>query len=175
MMRENNLTHREIAGVEIRTFHNATRLAGHEPQNLDEFTYSIAFPVAAMIVRGKLGLEELRPESLRDPEILRVSRAITLIDDEELTARSIQKRWAEVTLLTRDGRRIRDAKRTPRGDADAPLSDAEISAKYHTFADPVLGHDVAERIATLPASFDRLDATEFAELTDLALRAPELA
>ena len=46
-----------IAGVEIRTFHYATRLAGHEPKSLDEFSYAIAFPVAAMIVRGRIGVE----------------------------------------------------------------------------------------------------------------------
>ncbi len=169
MMKEHKLTHEQISGVEIRTFHNATRLAGHEPANLDEFTYAIAFPVAAMIVRGQLSLEELSLETLDDPEILRVSRATILIDDDELTAQSTHKRWAAVTLITTDGRRIEDAARTPRGDADTPLSDAEISDKFHMFADPVLGRDRADRIEELTGRFDELSAAEFATLTDILL------
>ncbi|MEB8389313.1 MmgE/PrpD family protein [Rhodobacteraceae bacterium KMM 6894] len=169
LMREHNLTHEQIAGVEIRTFHNATRLAGHEPANLDEFTYAIAFPVAAMIVRGQVSLEELSVETLKDPDILRVSRATVLVEDDELTARSTQKRWAAVTLISTDGRRIEDAARTPRGDADVPLSDGEISDKFHMFADPILGRERADDIERLTGRFDTLSATEFATLTDLLL------
>ena len=92
-----------------------------------------------MIVRGQVGLDELSDASLQDPDILRVSRATTLIDDDELTRISIDKRWAQVTLILNDGRRIEDAPRTPRGDADNPLSDQEISDKFHNLADTVLG------------------------------------
>ena len=169
MMRDNGLSHEQIAGVEIRTFHYATRLAGQEPANLDEFTYAIAFPVAVMIVRGRLGVAELSPETLHDPDILRVSRAISLIDDADMTARSTHKRWAAVTLVTRDGCRIEDGARTPRGDADMPLSDAEIGAKFHQFADPVLSAARAGRVAQLTGRFDELSAAEFADLADLVL------
>ena len=55
LMRDNKLVHQQIAEVEIRTFHNTVRLAGHEPETLDEFSYGIAFPVATMIVRNQIG------------------------------------------------------------------------------------------------------------------------
>ncbi len=61
LMTENGLHHSEIASVEIRTFHYATRLAGHRPQSMDELAYSIAFPVATMIVRGVFGATEMSP------------------------------------------------------------------------------------------------------------------
>ena len=171
LMRDNDLTHEQIAAVEIRTFHNATRLAGHEPQSLDEFSYSIAFSVAAMIVRGQVGLDELSDASLQDPDILRISRATTLIDDEELTRISIEKRWAQVTLILMDGRRIEDAPRTPRGDADNPLSDQEISDKFHNLADTVLGRQRAEEIEELSGQFDSLSHTKLTRLLDLCTEA----
>ncbi|NOD95306.1 MmgE/PrpD family protein [Ruegeria sp. HKCCD4884] len=167
MMRHHNLSHTQIERVEIRTFHYATRLAGHEPANQDEFAYAIAFPVAAMIVRGKVGIEELCAAALRDPDILRVSRTIELIDDPEMTRISTDKRWAQVTLVLNDGRRIQDAARTPRGDADMPLSDAEIRAKFHDLADPVLGAERAQEIAELALQFDGLDNAGFQRLLDL--------
>jgi 2-methylcitrate dehydratase PrpD len=173
LMRDHALVPQDVQGAEIRTFHYATRLAGHEPQTLDEFSYAIAFPVALMIARGRIGPQDLTLATLQDPDILRLSRAITLIDDPELTARSVAHRWAQVTLILCDGRRIEDRPRTPRGDRDAPLSDAEIAAKFHDFADPVLGRARADRIAQLGAGFDALDATGTAELLDLCLSGVE--
>ncbi len=169
MMAAGGLHHSDIVRVEIRTFHYATRLAGHEPKTLDEFSYAIAFPVATMIVRGQIGPAELRPETLQDADILRVSRATELIDDAELTARSVAQRWAQVSLVLSDGRRVEDAARTPRGDVDAPLSDAEISAKFHLFADEALGQGRAARLEVLARRFDRLDAEGVRELLGLCL------
>ncbi len=172
LMQRHGLSHDRIAGVRIRTFHNATRLAGYEPETLDELAYAIAFPVATMIVRGRLGVEELTPETLKDPEILRISRATELIDDPELTRLSTEKRWAQVTLVTTDGREFADDPRTPRGDVDMPLSDTEISTKFHSFADPVLGAKRAAQIEELSAGFDALDPAAFGALMDLCLTGP---
>lgn len=172
LMRDNNLTHEQIEQVKIRTFHYATRLAGHEPQSLDDFTYAIAFPVATMIVRGKLGVEEIRPEIFKDPDILRVSRRTELVDDPHYTKISVGKRWADVTLVTGDGRELTSDPRTPRGDKDAPLSDDEIAAKFHAFADPVLSVQRADQIEELAGRFDTLDADGFHQLMDLCLKAP---
>ncbi|WP_299414626.1 MmgE/PrpD family protein [uncultured Sulfitobacter sp.] len=172
LMSAHKLTSGDIAGVEIRTFHLATRLAGHQPQTLDEFSYSIAFPVACMIVRGQIGMAELQPETLSDPEILRISTSTQLIDDPHYTKISVGKRWAEVTLRCRDGRSFTSTPRSPRGDRDDPMSDAEISQKFHTFADPVLGVSRAAELEDLSGRFDQLDANEFHHLLDLCHTAP---
>ncbi|MCW0001587.1 MmgE/PrpD family protein [Pararhizobium sp. YC-54] len=169
LMRDHSLHHEQIASVEIRTFSYAIRLAGYEPKSLDEFSYAIAFPVATMIVRGKLGPAELAKETLDDPAILRLSRATRLIDDPELTAKSIQKRWAAVTLITVDGRRIEGAPRTPRGDRDMELSDSEISEKFYNFAGEILGPKRAQALEELAANFDRLDTQDVSHLLDLCL------
>lgn len=172
LMTGHGLVAADVAAVEIRTFHMATRLAGHAPKTLDEFSYAIAFPVATMIVRGRIGAAELRPETLADPEILRISRATTLIDDPVLTARSVAQRWARVTLVLADGRRIEGADRTPRGDRDDPLSDGDIDAKFHGFADPVLGADRARALAGLCRRVDSLDPDGLRRLLALCLDRP---
>ena len=171
LMRDNNLSHKDVARVEIKTFHMATRLAGQTPATSDEFAYAIAFPVATMIVRGQIGVPELATDTLQDPEILRISQNTHLIDDPHLTAISVGKRWAEVTIILHDGRRFDAAPRSPRGDTDMPLSDAEIAEKFHLFADPVLGVARANEIETLTANFDALKQPDFARLLDLCLNA----
>lgn len=172
LMQQHKLHHGQVAGVEIKTFHNATRLAGHQPVTPDEFAYAIAFPVAAMIVRGQLGVTELQPDTLQDADILRISNATQLIDDDHFTRISLGKRWAAVTLVLQDGQRITSEPRTPRGDTDLPLSDAEISDKFHLFADPVLGQTRADEIEALSGEFDALSAGDFARLMDLCLSGP---
>jgi 2-methylcitrate dehydratase PrpD len=160
--------------VEIKTFHNATRLAGHTPANPDEFAYSIAFPVACMVVRGQVGLSELENSTLQDADILRISKATRLIDDPYLTQISKAKRWAQVSILMKDGTRHEADPRTPRGDADLPLSDADISHKFHLFTDPILGVSRANKIEALCSKFDQLDANGVQILLDQLFFKPAL-
>ena len=170
IMKDNAVSHEQIEEIEIRTFHYATRLAGHEPQTQDEFAYGIAFPVAAMVVRGQVGVSEFTEETLHDPEILRISRAIRLIDDPEMTRLSTENRWAQVTLILKDGRRLEDAPRRPRGDPDFPLSDQQISEKFHGLAGTVLHEARVSEIEELTGRFDSLSYEELAHLFDLCIR-----
>ena len=174
LMAEHSITHQQISSVEIKTFHNATRLAGHRPTTADEFAYSIAFPVACMIVRGQIGPAELAPETLKDPEILRISTATHLIDDPHLTQISEGKRWAQVRLHLRDGRMFESSPRSPRGDVDMPLTDAEMTEKFHLFADPILGVKTAQTVENLCTNFDQLDAPGLQSLLDLILSKPQI-
>ena len=173
LMMRHNLSYHEIASVEIRTFYNATRLAGHTPVNADEFAYSIAFPVACMIVRGQVGIPELDIAALKDPDILRISAATSLFDDPHLTQVSDGKRWAQVSIIMNNGIRHEAAPRTPRGDTDLPMSDAEISNKFHLFADPILGSKTAQTIEDLCSKFDHLDAAGVQSLLDIILDKPQ--
>lgn len=172
LMKTHDLMHEDVSSVDIHTFHYATRLAGHEPKTLDEFSYAIAFPVAAMIVRGQIGAEELTPDALNDPSILRISRATNLIDDPELTKRSVEKRWARVTLHLTNGKSLGSEPRTPRGDSDQPLSDAEITQKFHRFANPLIGAKSSSDIEALTKQFELLGAQDFGQLLDLCLQPP---
>ncbi|MCH1469780.1 MAG: MmgE/PrpD family protein [Planktomarina sp.] len=174
LMVKHQITHQQISSVEIKTFHNATRLAGHRPSTADEFAYSIAFPVACMIVRGQIGPEELTAETLKDPKILRISTATELIEDPHLTQISEGKRWAQVSLRLRDGRSYDSTPRSPRGDADMPLENAEIAHKFHLFADPILGRHNAKILENLCANFDQLDPPGLQSLLELVLKKPEI-
>jgi len=159
LMAEHGLSSTDIERVRIQTFHNATRLAGCDPQSTDELTYGIAYPTAIMIVRGKIGILELSPEVLADREIRRISLATKLVETEHYNKISVGERWADVTLYLRDGRELQSQARKPKGDPDDPLSDAEIAEKYHRFADPVIGALHADSIEAAVAGMDEETAT----------------
>ncbi len=154
LMKEHNLTSSDIERVRIQTFHYAMRLAGHEPQTLDELTYALAFPMAIMIVKRRIGADELTESILHDPEVLRISKATKIVESDHYTKISTRQRWADVTLYLKDGREIQSEPNTPRGDPEDPLSDREISAKYHLLADPVISETRAGEIEDLVLHVD---------------------
>ena len=148
----------DIERARIKTFHYATRLAGHAPKTVDELTYGLAYPFAIMAVHGEIGPRQLRDSILEDAEVQRISQATELVDDPHYTRISTDKRWADVTLYLRDGREIQSDPRTPRGDPDNPLSDYEISAKFHLLADDVIG---AARAQDIEQRLGRVDHEDF--------------
>ena len=169
LMRDNNLSAKDVARVRIQTFHYAVRLAGHNPKTLDEMSYSIAFPVATMIVRGKIGPQELLPEVLQDEEIRRISNATELVETEHYTRISVGKRWADVTLYLKDGREIMSEPRTPKGDRDNPMSADEFHQKYATFTNGLILGDRADEMEAAALAFDALDSDGLSRLIDLTV------
>lgn len=159
LMSTHRLAAADVQRVRIQTFHNATRLAGHDPGNLDEVTYGIAFPTAIMIVRGTIGIAELSPAVLADPEIRRLSLATELVETGHYNRISVRERWADVTLYLEDGRVLQSEPRKPKGDPDDPLDDAEIETKFRRFATPVVGTARVEALLRAVASMHRPDAS----------------
>ncbi len=137
----------DVETVTIHTFHNAVRLAKRDPSHTEEAQYSTPFPVAAALVHGRLTGAEINGDGLKDPEVLRLSKGMRLIDDETYTARFPAERWARVELTMKDGRVIESPPCKPRGNPDEPLSDAEVAAKFAMLAGPALGTEGAARIS----------------------------
>ncbi len=169
LMSENDLQSEQIEGVRIETFKYAVELGGYTPTSLDEMTYAIVFPVAVMIARGKIGIEELQPDIITDPEILRLSVATELVEDPAITQMSIRKRWARVILRLKNGRILTSEVMSSKGDPEDPLSDGDLAEKYHSFADPVLGVERAVKVKNMAENFADLSEKEISIFFNLIL------
>jgi 2-methylcitrate dehydratase PrpD len=73
-------------------------------------------------------------------------RRVEVAIDPELDATFPRQRAARVTIETRDGRAETLLQPTRKGDPDAPLSDAELEAKYLELAVPVIGEAPARAL-----------------------------
>ena len=159
-----------IREIVVETFHEACRLDQYRPASTEEAQYSLPFPVAAALVRGRLAPEDISGAALSDPAILAMSARIKLVEAADLNARFPAERFARVTLTLADGRVLRSEATPARGDAERPLSDAEILAKFHEIAEPTLGsagaHALRDAIEALPR------AASVAGLLDLLLAGP---
>lgn len=171
LMRAHDLVHSDIERMRIQTFHNATRLAGAAPKTLDELSYSIIFPAAMMAVRGQIGRAELQQEVLHDSDIQRLAQATELVETAHYTAISTRKRWADVILYLRDGRAVSSEPMTPKGDANDPLSDAELGAKFDLLTDGLITPQRGREIKQACREFDRLVPADFAQLLNNAYAA----
>lgn len=136
-----------IERIEVVTFHEGTRLANRRPGSTEEAQYSLPFPVAAALAKGRLGPEEVSDAGLADPAVLRLADAITLAESADYNVRFPAERWAHVAVTTRDGRRLVSAPATARGDPEAPLAERAILDKFDAYAAPVLGPVRAKAIA----------------------------
>jgi 2-methylcitrate dehydratase PrpD len=162
-----------IETIDVETFHESVCLQGHFPKNADEAQYALAFPLAALIVRGKLGPKEVTGDSIHAPDILSISEKITLHEAPDLSARFPEEILSRVTVTLKDGTRLTSPTATAKGDPGNPMSSAELTAKYHLLADDSLGSTLSNAIKnsveTLPESDD------CQSLFDLLLSAPKTA
>lgn len=131
LRRAHAFDHAAIESMTIRTFQEASMLAVRSPKTTEEAQYSLPFPVAALLVRGQVGPAEIDGAALGDPELLRLSNCITLVDAPEYSSRFPAERWADATILLKNGERLVSQPAVARGSAENPLSDQEVSTKFH--------------------------------------------
>jgi 2-methylcitrate dehydratase PrpD len=147
------------------------RLAARAPRSTEEAQYSLPFPVAAAVVRGRLAADEIGDAAFGDPEITRLSATMVLRERADFNARFPAERYAQVDFVLRDGRRIASTDTTTRGDPDTPLSPAELRDKFRSLTDPVVGE---RRSISIEAAIGRLvrPSETVSALLDLVLAAP---
>lgn len=170
LRREHKVDPAGIARVVVETFHEAVRLDQHRPATTEEAQYSLPFPVAAAIMRGKLAPTDISGAALSDPAILTMSASIELREAEDLNALFPAERFARVQFHLADGRVLASATTPARGDAERPLSDAEILDKFHELADEPLGKSTAAGLLRLIGELPRMD--DVRPLLDALLAAP---
>jgi 2-methylcitrate dehydratase PrpD len=156
----------DIAAIELTSFHEATRLYREVPATTPVAQYAVSFPVASALVKGRLGVEEIAGAGLLDPEAARLVAATTVREADRYNERFPAGRWGDVTLVLKDGRRLNSGELNARGGPDNPMAEDEILAKFHEYAEPVLG---VSRSRTIEEAVRRLadpdsDATGLIEL-----------
>ena len=169
LRREHNLQADQVERIEVHTFHQAVRLAIRRPETTEQAQYSTAFPCATALVRGVVGADEVAPQAFNDPAILRLADSMLFTESDDFNAAFPARRFAQVTLQLKDGRRLASAPTEARGDPEDPASMAEVRAKFHALATPVLG---VERASAIEQAVDGLgEQGSVAELIRLAASA----
>jgi len=139
----------EIATIVIESFAEAVALGSRcvMPRTTDEAQYSLPFPVAAALVVGRVGADEVSARGLADARIARLVNVTRAIEDAEFSQRFPAERWARVRITLADGRTLESQPAQARGGPENALDDRELHEKYRGLAEPVLGVTRTRRIA----------------------------
>ena len=147
-----------IAEIEIRTFGHGVKLGARHPGTTEEAQYALGFPVAAFLVRGRLGAEEIGSGGLADAQIKEMASRIRLVEDERFSALFPAERVAVVSLTLDDGSVLTSEPTRARGDPEAPLSDEDILEKLRSLTEML----PSSRQTTIEQSVMALDSDKFA-------------
>lgn len=145
----------QITSIRVHTFHEATRLAARAPADTEQAQYSLPFPLAAALVHGRLGVAQIAGEGLRDQSVLDLAQRIALIEDDRFNALFPAERWAQIDIVLDNGAVVSSAPKTASGDAHDPLTDHQVSTKFHDLMAEAGYRDRAARIEDMimtPAS-----------------------
>lgn len=157
LQRKHDVSAASIVGITVSSFDAAARLACRRPRTTEEAQYSLPFPVAASLVRGSLGADEIGGSGLADPDILRLGDMMVLETSQAYERLFPMERWAHVTFRLADGRTLVSEPAIARGNPENPLGADEMLAKYRALASPVLGEDRAMLIEAAVAGLGDAD------------------
>ncbi|MBM3570220.1 MAG: MmgE/PrpD family protein, partial [Alphaproteobacteria bacterium] len=136
-----------IRAVRVGSYRAALEVAGmRDPRTAFQGKFSVPYVVASALVHGSVRLDAFAPKRLFDPPTRALMARLTFELDAEAEAAFPGRRSAMVEIETADGQRFRHRQLHRKGDPEEPLSDAELEAKFHELAVPVLGRTKAARL-----------------------------
>lgn len=160
----------DIQAIKVYTFHEAYRLSTKNPQSTEAAQYSMPFSVAAALLRGTIGPNEVGDNGLNDPDISKLANLIEPYEDDLFNAKFPAERWARVEIILNDGTVLKSDPAVALGSAENPLSDATIHEKYHNLAKEILTKEHATKIEDTVWALDA--APGVSDLFDLVLNKP---
>jgi 2-methylcitrate dehydratase PrpD len=149
-----------VERVRIHTFEAATHLGPIWPRTTEEAQYSLAWPVAAALVDGRVGLEQVSAARLEDARLRALASKVEAVVAAEIDRRFPAEALCEVEILMRNGTVHRSGICAAKGDPADPLTDDALRSKFHDLADPVVGPETAARLEGVIDTLDRLAGLE---------------
>lgn len=117
-----------------------------EARTEQDCRFSMQYCAAALLHLGGVRLAAFEPAQLADPAIRATMAKVTVSLDPELADAYPARRAARVRVTLRDGSVLEHLQPTRKGDPEMPLSDADLSAKFHELAGPAIGAGAAARL-----------------------------
>jgi len=138
---------REIERIRVGSYRAAKEVSGYDqPTTPAEARFSLKYVVASALTHGSVRFAAFEPARMNDAATRALMERIEVVIDPELDAAFPRQRAARVAITARDGRQEEFLQPTRIGDPEAPLSDAQLDAKYLELAAPVLGEEQARKL-----------------------------
>ena len=109
------------------------------PRDPEQAKFSVAFSVAARLLKGDVFPARFNEETLHDPRVQDLMQRISVVVDDDLDKDYPRTRPAIARVTLRDGRELTHRVDMANGEPEVPLSPEQLVQKFDAVAHPVLG------------------------------------
>lgn len=135
MRKDLHLQPDQIEKIEVHTYKLAVGSHDHtEIKGISSAKLSTPYAVALAIVKGSCGYADYNEENLNDYWIKNLTRKVSVIEDDNLTAQSPAVRGARVTIYLINGEEYEASCLYPKGEPENPLTQEELEDKFRGLA-----------------------------------------
>lgn len=137
----------EIKKIKIYTFRAAVELSSKIPERCDEAQYNIIYPVCVALVKGEfLPVHDSEEFIQKHPQIIKLMEKVEYEVKEEFESWFPQKRFAQVEVVTDNGRHFISDIVQPWGEKEESIGIGEILEKQREVLVHSIRPDVREKI-----------------------------
>jgi len=155
----------EIEAIEARTFPITIDLCGRvqEPKTFADAQFSLPFALAVAVFDGKVGISQLTPKKLNDPQVIALARKVKAEADPEFstggyTGSGDLFQSAKVSIKTKDGKEYHRQVNLHKGSPQNPFTREELLEKFRSLASLLLSRARVEKIIETVEKLEKLDS-----------------
>ncbi len=147
LQRAHGFHHSQVARIAVGGYRATLDVTGRKQVSTPfEGRFSTPFTVATALVHGNVRLAAFEPARLADPTTQALMQKIDVAIDPECDAAFPGARSAKLAITLADNRTLHHHQTTRHGDPDDPLTDGELTDKFHELATPAIGQQAAEAL-----------------------------
>ncbi len=163
LLRDHELTARDIRDIHVRSIWRISEHMSREPQDLIDAQYSLPYQIAGHVLGRAARFDWMLTTALSDPEILAMARLVRYSQDDEHEGQFQRDRISGSTVTLTTSRTSHVATATCAwGSPQRPIGDADLEQKFIDLAGPVLGDEPARAMAGLVWELERIDNVDMA-------------
>ena len=152
------VTARDIAAIAVRTYDIAVsnrRPHRTTPGTVFDAKMSMPFCLAVAAFKNGIGEADITEDSLGNPELQDLAARVRLEADPAMSA-AFPAEWpADIRVETTDGRAFERHVAYPKGEPEAPMSQAEVEAKFLGLAAEAMSETRARAVIDAVAELDK--------------------
>lgn len=148
LMRTHAIDASKVSTIEVASYRAAMDICGNpNPQTPAEARFSLPWCAAVMAQSDTVTPAAFSYDALDDQQTRALAARVSLKLDPEAEARFPGARSATVRMHLVDGKTVVHHRPTRKGDPDDPMTQADLSAKFHALSKPVIGDAQATALA----------------------------
>ena len=168
---EHGIDHRDVAAVDVAVFQTAYDIAGggsfgskDAPATKEQADYNLKYLLAAALIDGQVGPDQLRTERIRRPDVQELLTRIHVRPDAALTAGYPHATPVAINVALRDGRRVSREQDDFEGAPSRPFTWERTVEKFHWLAKPYADDGLRGAIIDTVEHLENIDVSALMEL-----------